>query len=748
MEFSGREVRRIQRGGRPRRDRSLAQRIRFVIAMLEPDRDQIEIFVDALFRHAGAEGFVSLRAFFEDDSAKPFRITPVSRAGDFKFLIDAVEDDARRAANDPKSVVFCPPIAVFSTKDRAREQDILAGLALSVECDERPLEAVAKLEKLLGPPTLIVRSGGKWTDPATGQAHDKLHLHWRLALPARGTELARLKQARDIAARIVGGDPSNKPVCHPIRWAGSWHRKAEPILCQSETINPDCEIDLDAALAALIAAAPAAQSKPKANGQGPGEESGPASDWGELVQGIVTGSNYHGAIVALAAKMKTAGMSDGAAVNMLRALMESSTSPHDGRWATRYADIGRAVDTANERYGATESPEPTKPLLHAYAPRPFAQIPRREWLHAGHYIRQQVVMTVAPGGYGKTTLLIANVLEMCTGLGLIGPAPPNGALLVAYWNAEDPEPEVERRLAAACLRHGIDPEMLRGRLFLGSKITGRRRLASLDKTGNVVFDDGILAEVTQFIADNHIDCALFDPLIAFHRVPEGNNNAMEEVIKHAFEPIALAANCCVELSQHTRKTVAGQQGEISVDDSRGAGAITNAARSVRILNRMTAQEAELPKIEPEERRHYLRVNRDKTNLAPPGKATWIHLASIELPNGDGDRPGDHVQAAEPWDYPQPFDNVTTNDMHWMRESVRNGNYRREPRSPDWVGLPLLKHLKLDSDDRGDRKKVSAILKTWFDNGVLATEEREDEHRHKKDFVIPGPWNDDAPPKGQ
>ena len=30
--------------------------------MLEPDRNQIEIFVDAIFRHAKA-GFVSLRSF-------------------------------------------------------------------------------------------------------------------------------------------------------------------------------------------------------------------------------------------------------------------------------------------------------------------------------------------------------------------------------------------------------------------------------------------------------------------------------------------------------------------------------------------------------------------------------------------------------------------------------------------------------------------------------------------------------------
>jgi AAA domain-containing protein/bifunctional DNA primase/polymerase-like protein len=494
-----------------------------------------------------------------------------------------------------------------------------------------------------------------------------------------------------------------------------------------------------------------ARERPRKRREGNGKsfvfEDGSA-DWQYLRDNIREGRELHDSLRDLAAKLIASGMSAGAVVNDLRGAMTGSTAPHDERWQERFEDIPRLVDSAERLHEAdkeeaeAEPQQPQQPLLHAYAPRPFSQIPRRQWLHAGHYIRQQVVMTVAPGGYGKTTLLIANAVEMCTGLGLLGSAPPGGALRVAYWNAEDPEDEVERRIAAACLRHDINPETLRDRLFLGSKITGGRRLASLNRIGSVVFDDGILAEVSKFIADNKIDCAMFDPLVAFHRVPESNNTAMEEVIKQAFEPIAITTNCCVELSQHTRKSAASQQGEIGVDDSRGAGAITNAARSVRVLNRMTAQEAELPKIEPEERRHYLRINRDKTNLAPPGKATWIHLASVELPNGDDHRPGDHVQAAEPWDYPQPFDDVTAADMQWMREAVRSGNYRTSPRSPDWIGLPLIEHLGLDSDDKGDRKKVGAILKTWFANGVLATEEREDKERHKRPFVVPGPWKEE------
>ena len=56
-------------------------------AQLEPDRDQMERFVNALFMHAGEGGTVSLRAFFDDELAKKrkeraYKIRPVRLNGD------------------------------------------------------------------------------------------------------------------------------------------------------------------------------------------------------------------------------------------------------------------------------------------------------------------------------------------------------------------------------------------------------------------------------------------------------------------------------------------------------------------------------------------------------------------------------------------------------------------------------------------------------------------------------------------
>ena len=54
-----------------------------------------------------------------------------------------------------------------------------------------------------------------------------------------------------------------------------------------------------------------------------------------------------------------------------------------------------------------------------------------------------------------------------------------------------------------------------------------------------------------------------------------------------------------------------------------------------------------------------------------------------------------TQSVEVWDYPQPFDNVDSDDMRWMRDEVRHQKCRYDPRSPDWAGLANAKHLGLD-----------------------------------------------------
>jgi hypothetical protein len=310
---------------------------------LEPDRDQLEIFIEAIFRHA-TSGFVSLRSFYEGDD-KVFRIEPVPiSAANFQgYLCDVAEDIARRAAQDPNPVVFCPPLCTFREKRGAAEADLVEGYTLSVECDQDPEAARATLEPLLGPVTIAVRSGGVWQN--NGTSYDKMHLHWRLGQPATDQEqLTKLKRAREIACYLVGADPTTAPVCHPLRWPGSWHRKAAPRLCEvvGEVSNFDAEIDLDEVLTKLEPLAPVVVPSADA-------DEGPRTDWGEHLGNILRGEQLHKSLTEMAMKMIVSGMGRRAVVNYLRALMQQSKAPRDERWQNRFDYIPRAVSSARKK---------------------------------------------------------------------------------------------------------------------------------------------------------------------------------------------------------------------------------------------------------------------------------------------------------------------------------------------------------------------------------------------------------------
>ena len=234
--------------------------------------------------------------------------------------------------------MFATPVATFKSAHGAAERDINNGLVLTVECDASPQASRERLQMLLGPPTVVVVSGGTWTDPATGACSPCCRIYARpihptanptrpwlasdaldiaehatsdsdccpfpdfadhaakaanpasdppdarqIAIPIRfpllgiiasaaamssgsacGSddvfkassplasaeatrefrEHARLKEPRRLAMILAGADGTAVPLCHPLRWSGSWHRKGEPRLAYIVELNSDAEIEL------------------------------------------------------------------------------------------------------------------------------------------------------------------------------------------------------------------------------------------------------------------------------------------------------------------------------------------------------------------------------------------------------------------------------------------------------------------------------------------------------------------------
>jgi hypothetical protein len=80
-----------------------------------------------------------------------------------------------------------------------------------------------------------------------------------------------------------------------------------------------------------------------------------------------------------------------------------------------------------------------------------------------------------------------------------------------------------------------------------------------------------------------------------------------------------------------------------VDDARGAGALKDAGRSVRVLNVMSKEEAESVSVKPDQRRRYFRVEDGKANMKPPAEnIEWRKLVSVPLGNGTEEMPGERL----------------------------------------------------------------------------------------------------------
>jgi hypothetical protein len=379
-----------------------------------------------------------------------------------------------------------------------------------------------------------------------------------------------------------------------------------------------------------------------------------------------------------------------------------------------------------------------------YVARDPATIPRRIWLYGRHYVRDFVSATIAASNAGKTTQAIAESVIMTSGNNFMAGDEDKTIepLRVWYWNGEDPRDELERRITAACQLHKIDREKLAadGRLFYDSGHDVPLNFATSPGSGKVHFDEEAIAWFVAKIKELKIDIVILDPLISCHSIGENDNTAIDKFIKRLGQ-IAVECNCAIGLLHHVRKMLKGQ-GEITSDDARGASAILNACRSSRVLNRMTPAEAGAAGLKGDKvHRSYFRIDRDRGNMAPADAATWAHLVDVHLANGD------HVAALERFDYPKPFDGVTTADMEAVRAEARRADQAGNPyllgtqAKERWIGAAVAQRLELDLADKGHCMRISKLIRTWRQNGVLKVDACPGKNRHKVNVVIPGNWNE-------
>ena len=150
-----------------------------------------------------------------------------------------------------------------------------------------------------------------------------------------------------------------------------------------------------------------------------------------------------------------------------------------------------------------------------------------------------------------------------------------------------------------------------------------------------------------------------------------------------------------------------------------------------ILNAMTDDEA--AKAGADSPWAHIRIDDGKQNNLPPAKARWFHLQSVPLPHGDD------AGVATPWEWPDPFAGIKVSDLLAVQKAVGAGRFRENPQAKDWVGRPVAQVLGLDITRKWDRKRISALIKTWLENEALVKVEGQDDRRKMKTFIEVGTW---------
>jgi hypothetical protein len=369
-----------------------------------------------------------------------------------------------------------------------------------------------------------------------------------------------------------------------------------------------------------------------------------------------------------------------------------------------------------------------------------AKIPPRQWLFGRHYMRGVVSATLGAPGRLKSTTLLTEFVGMAAGRDLIaGKLLESGPLRAGYFNGEETQDELDRRVAAIMKRYGIKPQDCVGRLWAVSTRDAPIRFAVTGPNGSAILAHDVIDAVAAWCEAQSIDVFGADPLVSFHQVRENDPGDMDMLYKEGFGRIAGKERRAVDLAIHPRKPA---QGEIntSISDLRGSGAQEAALRIARVFNFMTTAEAEQLGIEEEHRRLHIRIEGGKGGPGPIAKANWIKIDVESLPNGDD------VAVAVAWKPENPFAKVEQGDLQVVQKVVQGGAFRINSQSPDWLGWWMaenLSHLGIESRhgdkpvNKADIAKLHKILKTWVKNSVLDIEERMDENRRPRKFYVPG-----------
>jgi hypothetical protein len=364
-------------------------------------------------------------------------------------------------------------------------------------------------------------------------------------------------------------------------------------------------------------------------------------------------------------------------------------------------------------------------------------IPPRGWLLGNVFCRGFVSSLLGDGAVGKTATRVAQVLSLSCGRSLTGEHvfQRSRCLIISL---EDDNNELRRRLRAARLHHSVKQEELKGWLFVAAPGRSAGKLLSVDRKGRLI-TAGLGPKIEKVVVDRQIDLVTLDPFIKAHAVSENDNNAIDAVVG-ILADLAAKYDIAVDVPHHTAKGLADPG---NASRGRGASAMKDAARLVYTLTPMTEEEARVLGLDETMRRHLIRMDSGKVNIAPPmTEAKWFRLVNVPLANSTDLYPaGDQVQTVEPWIPPDKWDGLGHHMLNLMLTDIDAGlpdgnRYTDERNAKDRAAWRVVvKHAPNKTEAQGKE-----IIKAWRKTELLTSDDYENPVTRKK---VKGLWVDNS-----
>jgi hypothetical protein len=353
------------------------------------------------------------------------------------------------------------------------------------------------------------------------------------------------------------------------------------------------------------------------------------------------------------------------------------------------------------------------------------EIPPRPWLYGTILQRGFTSMIIAPGGTGKTQLGLAIAADIASGRGFLG-FHIFERVPVWYLNLEDPEVEIERRLAAIRMIHGLGWDEIDEWLYLHN---GRERPVCIAAKGpdgqHIIYPDH--EAVVAAARACGIGLIVVDPFARSHSLVENSNEEMNAAMA-AWNAVGEEVGCGIALLQHVRKGFTGD-----VEDSRGARALIDGARMCLTLQHMATEECEAVGVPTEDRHRFVRLLDGKVNMAPQAtEATWFEMREVELGNPTPVYVnGDRVSALARWVKPSAWEGLDNHLANHILDSIDAGFAAGRPYSAasSAQARAAWRVVQQHCPDKAETACRSIVL-TWVKNGLLFMETYRDKAEGK------------------